>query len=119
MVGGVWAYYESFIYPQFAVDPLITIAIVLMTFLGGRATLWGPILGAFILEAGQQYLAYELGGGRVLSHRVRAGVSVDHVVLAARDPAHDRRADAPAGSPVSRRRVATVTDRGAAAPARS
>src|SRR5262249_29274917 len=37
-------------------------AIVLMTFLGGRATLWGPILGAFILEAGQQYLAYEIGG---------------------------------------------------------
>jgi branched-chain amino acid transport system permease protein len=64
MVGGVWAYYESFIYPQFAVDPLITIAIVLMTFLGGRATLWGPILGALILEAGQQYLAYRLGGSQ-------------------------------------------------------
>jgi branched-chain amino acid transport system permease protein len=64
MVGGVWAYYESFIYPQFAVDPLITIAIVLMTFLGGRATLWGPVLGAFILESGQQYLAYRLGGSQ-------------------------------------------------------
>jgi branched-chain amino acid transport system permease protein len=64
MVGGVWAYYQSFIYPQFAVDPLITIAMVLMTFLGGRATLWGPVLGAFILESGQQYLAYTLGGSR-------------------------------------------------------
>jgi branched-chain amino acid transport system permease protein len=64
MVGGVWAYYESFVYPQFAVDPLITIAIVLMTFLGGRATLWGPIVGAVILEAGQQYLAYRLGGSQ-------------------------------------------------------
>jgi branched-chain amino acid transport system permease protein len=64
MVGGVWAYYESFIYPQFAVDPLITIAIVLMTFLGGRATLWGPVLGAFILQSGQQYLAYRLGGSQ-------------------------------------------------------
>jgi branched-chain amino acid transport system permease protein len=62
MVGAVWAYYESFIYPQFAVDPLITIAIVLMTFLGGRATLWGPVLGAILLEAGQQTLAYQLGG---------------------------------------------------------
>ncbi len=61
MVGAVWGYYESFIYPQFAVDPLITISVVLMTFLGGRATLWGPLLGAAILEAGQQYLAYELG----------------------------------------------------------
>lgn len=62
MVGGVWAAYESFIYPQFAFDPLITIGIVLMTFLGGRGTLWGPVLGAFILELAQQYLAYSLGG---------------------------------------------------------
>jgi branched-chain amino acid transport system permease protein len=64
MVGAVWAYYQTFIYPQFAVDPLITIAIVLMTFLGGRATLWGPVLGAIILEAGQQTLAYRLGGSQ-------------------------------------------------------
>jgi branched-chain amino acid transport system permease protein len=64
MVGGVWAYYETFIYPQFAIDPLITIAIVLMTFLGGRATLWGPVLGAIILEGGQQTLAYNLGGSQ-------------------------------------------------------
>jgi branched-chain amino acid transport system permease protein len=61
MVGAVWAYYQSFIYPQFAVDPLITIAIVLMTFLGGRGTLWGPVLGAVILESGQQLLTYQLG----------------------------------------------------------
>jgi len=61
MVGAVWAYYESFIYPQFAVDPLITIAMVLMTFLGGRGTLWGPVLGAVILETGQQVLTYQLG----------------------------------------------------------
>jgi branched-chain amino acid transport system permease protein len=64
MVGGIWAYYEGFIYPQFAVDPLVTIAIVLMTFLGGRATLWGPVLGAVILELAQQYLAYTLGGSQ-------------------------------------------------------
>jgi branched-chain amino acid transport system permease protein len=64
MVGAVWAYYQTFIYPQFAVDPLITISVVLMTFLGGRATLWGPIVGAGILETGQQYLAYRLGGSQ-------------------------------------------------------
>lgn len=64
MVGGIWAYYEGFIYPQFAVDPLLTIAIVLMTFLGGRATLWGPVIGAFILETAQQSLAYSLGGSQ-------------------------------------------------------
>lgn len=61
MVGAVWGYYEGFIYPQFAVDPLITIGMVLMTFLGGRATLWGPVLGAFILVPAQQYFSYEFG----------------------------------------------------------
>ena len=65
MIGAVWAYYVSFVYPQFAVDPLITIAMVLMTFLGGRATLWGPILGAFILAPSQQYLAYTYGASRL------------------------------------------------------
>ena len=64
MVGGVWAYYEGYIYPQFAVDPLVTIAIVLMTFLGGRATLWGPVIGALLLETTQQSLAYSLGGSQ-------------------------------------------------------
>jgi branched-chain amino acid transport system permease protein len=64
MAGGIWGYYESFVYPQFAFDPLVTIAVVLMTFLGGRATLWGPVLGALVLETGQQYLAYSLGGSQ-------------------------------------------------------
>jgi branched-chain amino acid transport system permease protein len=62
MVGGVWAYYVSFIYPQFAVDPLVTIGMVLMAFLGGKGTLWGPVIGAAIIVPAQQYLAYELGG---------------------------------------------------------
>jgi branched-chain amino acid transport system permease protein len=61
MVGGVWAYYLSFIYPQFAVDPLVTIGMVLMVYLGGRGTIWGPVLGAFILVPAQKYLAYRLG----------------------------------------------------------
>jgi branched-chain amino acid transport system permease protein len=61
MAGGVWAYYIAFIYPQFAVDPLVTIGMVLMVYLGGKATLWGPVLGAFILVPAQQYLAYRLG----------------------------------------------------------
>jgi branched-chain amino acid transport system permease protein len=65
MAGGVWAYYETFVYPQFAFDPLITIGMVLMTFLGGRGTLWGPVVGAVILVPGQQYLAYKLGGSQL------------------------------------------------------
>jgi branched-chain amino acid transport system permease protein len=65
MVGATWAYYIGFIYPQFAVDPLITIGMVLMTYLGGKGTLWGPALGAFILVPTQQYLAYRLGASEL------------------------------------------------------
>jgi branched-chain amino acid transport system permease protein len=65
MAGGVWAYYLGFIYPQFAIDPLITIGMVLMAYLGGKGTLWGPALGAFILVPTQQYLAYRLGASEL------------------------------------------------------
>lgn len=60
-VGAVWAYYVSFVYPPFAVDPLVTIGMVLMVYLGGRGTVWGPVLGAFLVVPVQQYLAYQLG----------------------------------------------------------
>jgi branched-chain amino acid transport system permease protein len=65
MVGGIWAYYISFIYPQFAVDPLITIGAVLMAYLGGKGTVWGPTVGAFILVPVQQYLAYRIGASQL------------------------------------------------------
>ncbi len=65
MAGGIWVYYIAFVYPQFAVDPLVTIGMVLMVYLGGRGTLWGPVLGAFILVPAQQYLAYRLGASEL------------------------------------------------------
>jgi branched-chain amino acid transport system permease protein len=36
-------------------------AIVLIAFLGGTGTLWGPTVGALILVPAQQYLAFTLG----------------------------------------------------------
>ncbi len=65
MAGGVWAYYIAFVYPQFAIDPLVTIGMVLMVYLGGKGTLWGPVLGAFVLVPAQQYLAYRLGASEL------------------------------------------------------
>ena len=49
MIGAIWADYLGFIYPQFAVDPLVMIGSILPVFLGGAGTVWGPALGAFIL----------------------------------------------------------------------
>jgi branched-chain amino acid transport system permease protein len=65
MAGGIWAYYIGFIYPQFAVDPLVTVGAVLMAFLGGRGTIWGPTLGALILVPAQQYLAFSEGASEL------------------------------------------------------
>ena len=65
MVGAVWAYYLTFIYPESSVDPLVMIGAVLMTFLGGRGTLWGPAIGAFVLVPAQQYMLIHLGGSQL------------------------------------------------------
>jgi branched-chain amino acid transport system permease protein len=65
MVGGIWAYYLTFIYPESSVDPLVMIGAVLMTFLGGRGTLWGPVLGAIVLVPTQQYMITHLGASQL------------------------------------------------------
>jgi branched-chain amino acid transport system permease protein len=65
MVGGVWAYYLTFIYPEFAIDPLVMIGAVLMTFFGGRGTLWGPAIGAIVLVPTQQYMLTKLGASQL------------------------------------------------------
>ncbi|HET7744587.1 MAG TPA: branched-chain amino acid ABC transporter permease [Gaiellaceae bacterium] len=64
MVGGVWAYYLTFIYPESSIDPLVTIGAILMTFLGGRGTLWGPTVGALVLVPAQQYMITTLGASQ-------------------------------------------------------
>jgi len=50
LVGGLYAYWFSFIEPPMVFNPANAIKIVAMTYLGGIGTLPGPIIGAFILE---------------------------------------------------------------------
>ncbi len=56
MIGAVWAYY---------IDPLVMIGSILPVFLGGIGTVWGPVLGAFILLPAQQWLAYRYGASEL------------------------------------------------------
>ncbi|MDR7486495.1 MAG: branched-chain amino acid ABC transporter permease [Armatimonadota bacterium] len=44
--GGVFGYYHLSFYPQFAFSPLWTFDAVLIAFLGGVGTVWGPPVGA-------------------------------------------------------------------------
>jgi branched-chain amino acid transport system permease protein len=62
MVGGVYFYFLGQVFPQFAYDPLFDVSIALMAFLGGIGTLIGPVLGALVLEAVQQYLTQSVSG---------------------------------------------------------
>src|SRR6185312_10861073 len=55
----------TFIYPESSVDPLVMIGAVLMTFLGGRGTLWGPVIGALVLVPAQQYMIIHLGASQL------------------------------------------------------
>ena len=57
--------------PESAVDPLVMIGAVLMTFLGGRGTLWGPAIGAFVLVPAQQYMLTEARREPALPRRLR------------------------------------------------
>jgi branched-chain amino acid transport system permease protein len=62
MVGGLYFYFLGQIYPQFAYDPLFDVSLALMGFLGGIGTITGPLLGALVLEALQQYFTQTFSG---------------------------------------------------------
>ncbi|MEA2322752.1 MAG: branched-chain amino acid transport system ATP-binding protein livM [Solirubrobacteraceae bacterium] len=63
MAGGVYAYYLNFIDPRGMFDIVISVQIILSVLLGGRGTLWGPVLGAFIIEPLNEFANQSLGGG--------------------------------------------------------
>ena len=62
MIGGVYAYSVTYIYPQSVVDPLIAMGAVLMPFVGGVGTLSGPVLGAVLIAPAQLELSYYANG---------------------------------------------------------
>lgn len=55
VAGGVYAYFLTFIDPRGMFDILISVQIVLACLLGGRGTLWGPVLGAFAIVPLNEY----------------------------------------------------------------
>jgi ABC-type branched-subunit amino acid transport system ATPase component/ABC-type branched-subunit amino acid transport system permease subunit len=63
MAGGIYGYYIAFIDPLGMFNILLSVQIILSLLLGGRATLWGPVLGAFIIEWLNETSNNEFGGG--------------------------------------------------------
>ncbi len=62
VAGGIYAYYVTFLNVTAVFDIVTSMLIVLSALLGGRGTLWGPVLGAFIIEPLANLTSTSLGG---------------------------------------------------------
>src|SRR5215210_5079588 len=63
MAGAIYGYYLAFVDPLGMFNILLSVQILLSMLLGGRGTLFGPVLGAFIIEPLNEWTNNSLGGG--------------------------------------------------------
>ena len=70
VAGGIYAYYVTFLNVSAVFDIVTSMLIVLSALLGGRGTLWGPVLGAFIIEPLANLTSTSLGGANAGSIRL-------------------------------------------------
>ncbi|WP_084596668.1 ABC transporter permease subunit [Nocardioides aequoreus] len=65
MAGAVYGYYLTFIDPRGMFGILLSVQLVLSMLIGGKGTLWGPVLGAFLIEYLSETANNEWGGGNI------------------------------------------------------
>lgn len=63
--GGIWSYHTTHISPVFAFDIIVGVDMILFTMLGGRGTLWGPALGAFVLIPASDFILFRFGSTQI------------------------------------------------------
>jgi branched-chain amino acid transport system ATP-binding protein/branched-chain amino acid transport system permease protein len=63
VAGAVHAQYLNYIDPDLAFELIIMLNMIVMALLGSRGSVWGPVLGAFILYPLQNFLVYWLPSG--------------------------------------------------------
>jgi branched-chain amino acid transport system permease protein len=61
MAGALWGYYLTFLRPTIFLSILIGARIVLMTILGGRGTVAGPVLGAVLFIVANEFFVSHFG----------------------------------------------------------
>jgi ABC-type branched-subunit amino acid transport system permease subunit len=65
VAGGLYSYFFTYIDPQFIFDIFTSVTMVLIAILGGRGTLWGPVLGAFIMQPLGDWVISTFGGTQI------------------------------------------------------
>jgi len=79
LAGGVWSYSTSHISPIFAFDIVVGVEMILATMLGGLGTIWGPVLGAFILIPSSDFILFRFGSTTI--HLAIFGTSMMLIIL--------------------------------------
>jgi branched-chain amino acid transport system permease protein len=81
VIGGIYAYYRTYIHPNTVFDQNISIFIVMMAVFGGAFTWQGPVIGAVILTVIDQVLIASLPGIPAEVTRVVYGVVLVLVIM--------------------------------------
>jgi branched-chain amino acid transport system permease protein len=79
VLGGIFAYWVTYIHPDSVLGAQLTDFMVVMAFLGGIGSLWGPFLGAVVVQLVQRILWIFWGEGTF--YLVIIGAAICVVVL--------------------------------------
>ena len=79
ILGGIYAYWVTYIHPDSVLGGQITDVMCVMAFLGGIGSLWGPFLGAIVVQLIQRVLWVVWGEGTF--YLVIIGVTICAVIL--------------------------------------
>jgi branched-chain amino acid transport system permease protein len=61
IVGGIFAYYRTYVHPNHLFDLYLSVNVVLMALFGGRRNWYGPAIGAFALSIVSEVLTVSIG----------------------------------------------------------
>jgi ABC-type branched-subunit amino acid transport system permease subunit len=65
VAGGIWSYFQGHISPIFTFDILRDVDMVIASMLGGLGTLWGPVIGAFIIVPARDLILFRFGESQI------------------------------------------------------
>jgi branched-chain amino acid transport system permease protein len=77
LLGAVYALWITFLNPPSVFDPIFSLTSVVLALVGGAGTLWGPVVGALLVEIMDQYLWAHL----LTLHTLFLGLVVIVIVL--------------------------------------